>query len=820
MGIFLKRSGGSVTVLAALILVPTVFFTGFLVDLARLKLYGNQAVMTADNYGEAVIAQYDNLLKELYGLFAVTQDDEAIRQLDELQEYMRTSFNPSSNQISWGHLTQVQELAGKTEYEGFMPYQSANVVVGYEFVENANLASHEIMSTQIGDFMKFRIAQQLLKADFDVLEAVDSVQKMENDTKAIDKKLEIDKKSEELYRAAQEYYVVLKDLAAYPEYIAGINEALRACKSDFTRIAESDSYQIYYDYQTSDHNAINAALEKQSKIDEAHTPSGNSSGETLSESEQKLVDIYNAYRNDENARRDKLEEKLDLGIKALEDSTRADPICFDNYEAKLNALKAAAGTVSSKAGDLEQLRAQLKDMLAEPELTRELKSGLEEELSRMEALFNQIDTYTGIAAYIDRENTSVNTAYKQQTESMAEKLGDIKDKYLECGEPPEYPQALDGSKWKKFESDISYRNLFDSLERCFGSDGASEEGQRKKDAADRLLNEAKAQMEVSESSSARDIPEAFGYGATYNRGFDFGNLVGEAVDCFSVNSFLNEANKLLLKIYTVQYDFGMFSSRVTNVKDEEQAETSLTGYVKDADINYLYQAELEYIMGGSNSSDENLNAARNKILAIRTVANFTATYSVDEINSAIQGISNAAAAVNPVLGLVVNGALRITVAGVETTADWNELKNGESVALIKTQLKHMTAYGMLCGLLNLPESSQGGQTGEGIQMDYEQYLMVMLVFLTSSDTIAERTANLIELNVNAVRQGIGKNGSLSELQFKMKDAYTAVNATCTVQLDFVVMPRGFARSMTSEDGFNSLLEFERNSYKFTVTRGY
>ena len=89
MKLFLKRSKGSITVLVALMLVPAVFVTGFLVDISRLKLYGNQAVMTADNYGETVLSMYDNLLKELYGLFAVTQDEEAIQLLDDLQDYMK-----------------------------------------------------------------------------------------------------------------------------------------------------------------------------------------------------------------------------------------------------------------------------------------------------------------------------------------------------------------------------------------------------------------------------------------------------------------------------------------------------------------------------------------------------------------------------------------------------------------------------------------------------------------------------------------------------------------------------------------------------------
>ena len=48
-----KRDGsaGSITILVTLILVPTIVVNAFFVDIARLKLWSNQAVMTADNYG-------------------------------------------------------------------------------------------------------------------------------------------------------------------------------------------------------------------------------------------------------------------------------------------------------------------------------------------------------------------------------------------------------------------------------------------------------------------------------------------------------------------------------------------------------------------------------------------------------------------------------------------------------------------------------------------------------------------------------------------------------------------------------------------------
>ena len=54
-------------------------------------------------------------------------------------------------------------------------------------------------------------------------------------------------------------------------------------------------------------------------------------------------------------------------------------------------------------------------------------------------------------------------------------------------------------------------------------------------------------------------------------------------------------------------------------------------------------------------------------------------------------------------------------------------------------------------------------------------------------------------NVNTVKQQTGSDGELSSLEFKMEDTVTAVDVTCAVQLDMVVMPKGFAKS-TVDDG--------------------
>lgn len=828
---FRKGSKGSITVFVTWILIPTIFFTGFLVDLARLKLYGSQAVMTADNYGATVLSQYDNLLKELYGLFAVTQDKQALEDLEALQAYMKTSFDPTQNTV---------DVLNHGNYSGFMPYKSANVNLDYNLVQRSQLRNNAVLTTQIGDFMRFRIVQQVAGDGSKLMEPLEQVLGTESDAKAIEKKMELDEEAEKLFEAARNYYNELMDIMQYPQYIEDINSAYRKCKTTFKEIEESSSYKTYFAYETSDKESMEAAVDKRDEIEKAKKNS-ESTDKKLSSTEQALVDIYDAYQKDEEAREEKLKKKFNAAGDKVDAATKVDPINFDNFDSKVKELGKKAEKIVKMGDNLKTLRAQLRQLLTDESLTESLKEGIQADLERMEELFGQINYYLEIANYIKDNNTSVNDSYDTAVQNMLEQIKLSRDKYLACEEVDysDWPDELDKRLWKNFQTNDNYKKLYESLKKCFGGEGDEDKGKKKKDDADKELKEAQDKVNNDETTTARNIPDTFDFGTSYTDTFELSDMASEAVGYYEVNSFTNNLNQLLLKFYTVQYDFGMFSSRITNINadkdankdaqaqgtktsgettEEVEKDVSLTGYELCSKINYLYQAELEYLMGGSKNSVENLNATRNKILAVRGVSNYAATYAIKEVNSSIQGISNAAAVINPILGLAVNGALRLAVAGLETAWDWDELKKGESVVFLKTKLVDMTAYDKVVALIDYEKGKP--EEKKGFSMNYEQYLMVGLVFLTSSDELSRRTADLIELNVNTVAQDIEQTGEELQQTFRMDKAYTAVDTTCSVHMDFVVMPKGFAKAVATDESYSQLEEFEKNSYKFTVTRGY
>ena len=907
--LFLKRGKGSISVFVTVIMVPVIFFIGFLVDLTRIKFCGNQAVMAADNYGEAILTDYDNLLKELYGLFALTQNEEGTEALDRLdsyvKEYYMTSFQPNENRISFGHL---QDFTGTRPYEGWMPYQNAVVAFEAAPVEGATLNDPKIFNTQIGDFMKFRIIQTVGDDMEGIVQAIESVQDMESNIEAVEKRDEITDKAAKVLEAAQDYYVQLEALWQYPDYIQTISSTYAAGMQSIEKLLK-EKYSYYKAYMDEDSEAIEAALEHRKEIEEAEESEGNpesgdgsgtegqpgtgaeSEGEApvvepLTEEEERLCKIDDEYEEHLDHSPDSLQAAFDLAESALtaqierkdvlttsygsgavvadHNGNKDVTVNFDNFDQKAADLKSAAATLANRLEDLEELRGQLDDILQDENVTKELKEGIEAEMAELDKLFGggngyySADSYKELADHIV-SYSGQNSAYKLQAEKMRQSIEDrgeeCIDSYPELSKLPDYEEALDFQQLVYFGT--GYVTIHDSLQDCFGNasaDSKKKEAEKKQDdAADLLGDVGDALDQEGEIAGGRDIPSGGDFAGMGDSGaaggFDITGMIGSASKSFGSNTLADTGNRLLTKLYLVQYDFGMFTSRVTNIEDTDAAmkgleavaeenpgaagesetvQLSLTGYPMAPNINYLYQSEIEYLLGGHNSSKENLNEARNKILAFRVVMNYASTYTVKPINSAIESVSSAFAAVptvGPILKIAVAAALRLAVAGIETYGDWVLLTKGEAVCVLKkepgdlsvTALPGEFAEGLNSLLGNI--DTKGSKSGQ-FELDYEQYCMIMMLFLTRSEDLSQRSADLITLNVNTVKQQTGSDGELSSLEFKMEDTVTAVDVTCAVQLDMVVMPKGFAKSTVDDGTYAAIEAFEDNTYKFTVTRGY
>ena len=833
-----KRHGqkGVITVFVTLMMVPVVVITGMMVDVTRLKMYSSQAVMAADSYGEAVLSEYDNLLKELYGLFSITQNEDGLAAIETMKTYTANSFHPAAD--------------GKA-LSGFMPYKSADVDVTYEALYGASLSNSDVLMTQISDFMKYRVIEEVL-ADDNVLDTLKEFDQVSSSMDVMETRTDITDSSQDVLEEVNNYYTILEKINDYPSFIKGEEEQFQDYSDMLTEIAEGQDYADYV-YYLENKEECDGALTRKREIEAA----GGDPEEEMGEGGMRMADIAERLADYDQTIAAMVNPLKEKAWNFTDGGKLTD---YDEVLDQIDDLEKSAEKIDKGLRELNNQIAQLRSQLAG--CSQQVQEGIQNEIRDLEEILALSEDFLRTYNLIETDNQDSEKS-EENKKKMEEELAGL-DTALESlmageAEPGRSDWASSISfQWYSFREDQQANAFYNQLQKICGPGGTGgdkDAGKKKQDEAEDAKKQAEETLkEEEEATDARDIPDAVA-GELLPSGSS-GTVVSDLLSYLSgglsFDSVGMTGNYLLDRFLVTTYDFGMFSSRVSGIRpegsegsgggsggsdsaggsgsNEEYYDVSLTGYKISENINYLYKAELEYLLGGHNSSKDNLNEARNIICGVRLTMNFISTYTISDINTVIMNISNAAAAavaasgvgaaVAPLVRVAVSGALRAAVATMETASDWIALKNREEVTFIKTQLSQLESIDQISGLLEGQVSGSGGQTAsdEGLQLTYEDYVYVLLCLMLDGDTLMARTANLITLNVN---QAQNSGDTLTELKFKMSDTVTAIKSTCKVKMDFVVVPDNFMRMYLSGTSTESLVEVLEDEYfGYSVIRGY
>lgn len=868
---------GSITVFLTMILIPTIVLSGLLTDLARIKLYSNQALVTSDNYAEAVLTQYDNVLKELYGLFAIRQDEDAMDAIETLQNYMKTSFDPSASSVEWKHLQNTAFNKGKS-YDGFMPYKSADLKLDWEVADvKANLANEDVLATQIGDFMRYRVVEE--GAEW-ILDLTEQTKNMKADIDVVSEKNELDKVAGDVMEAQKAFYRQLEKMNSYGDYLKALNSSYQKIFLGHTGDIRKGTKKDFYYFNQSLNSSNKENQERYDKYITAAEAAAN--GDTGSEKKTEEQDGKDSDKGDKKEKIDLnkegtyfLSETDDIidSYRDIYDGKQAQtyPVNFSNYQEEAQKLDKLADDYAKAVAATAKKKEQMEQALSSDNVSDSLKESMEDEVKNQYGTLLDPKTendYKAIAQIFLQQVD--NDAMKEEADLISECLEDYQKYYLRyyyglqdsIEQRPDTAGAIQISRhYKDFKSVSSYAEIYRQLEDAYGQTGNSKQLEKKakskKKEAEKYSKEAQENLKKEEEKcSARNIPSGVGIGKDGKaKIFDFSGIIESAKEMVDTSGIAETGNELLLKIYTTTYDCGMFSDRVTEKKDKEAI--SLTDYPISENINYLYGAELEYLFGGFKNSNENLKQTRNQILTFRASMNMIASFTISDVNTAINEISSAFMEVPP-LAIAVNAALRLGFTAAESYGDWRLLKDGKSVAVMKMKLTDLSAYDSIVSLLpglaekkgqkdetksgdktesskvslkktdeikldlNKTDSEKGAitkGTKTTLKLNYEQYMVALLLLFTSSKDIIGRTGDLICLNVNNVTQG----SDFSKLTFTMDKAVTAVKASCSVHLNYAVMPDGFAKTLFKEDEagtYKSMKEVEKHYYKYSIVRGY
>lgn len=228
MKFFLKREvQGAVSILLVVIMVPMMVLSALMVDTARYSLSKSMVASAGDLAMNAALADYDTILKDVYGLFAMSQADDIEENVKQYFEDTLVSYGVVGEEDAGAY---VESLLGALyqslvldggEIANFMSMTVDEDNITVTKLDDSSLANAAVLEKQIVEYMKYRGPVDFGLSFLDSLSAFTKVEEqttvIEAQVKAQEGMQTVANANEVLYKAVGNYdgkYVELQDSAA------------------------------------------------------------------------------------------------------------------------------------------------------------------------------------------------------------------------------------------------------------------------------------------------------------------------------------------------------------------------------------------------------------------------------------------------------------------------------------------------------------------------------------------------------------------------------------------------------------------------------
>ena len=768
---FIRNANGAVTVFVTLLLIPALLVSGTAVDLARI--HTAHSIMQDANQmaANSVLTQYNALLYDIYGIMGIAEDDPILAEL--LDSYIDVAV--------FG-----EDTADKT-LGSFQLFYGADISMEEPyFPKGKNLRNEDVLRRQIEEYMKFRAPVLIVKEFLDAVEG----NKIKEDTKVIEDKLDIESDIADVYEKYKELYdaIIAADkcnqaiggiaggsFGAVSSTLTTIREQfadLKACYSSWEGASDSDVDSKKDDYAAK----YKAILEnicsytiggstgsnwKNGSWGKTGTTQG--LNKTIENAKQqadnfkpkfdtvvKISREIDGLRNDLSRKVDELERKLNNGEcsdevkKALTEKQGIPPktiieryrdiLKWDNIEAMSTAFKNGGNNYINNEVKplLDDVKYRNVNNLSAGSLTRaELASLSSNSRFRLSKTVSASDSRAAVFASFPADSVT----YKMPPGFLkfSEHPGKNRaffDELTTMVNQPELPpiKLYDGQKDEKGkDSEEKQRNIVDAVLDLVESTYIG------------LTNNPLGAEYVTDSETPD--PEKLGI-------LDILTLIPKAlsepfVDVISdpMKNLADTGDYILLLTYSTS----MFSNYTTTKPDsigktiEELKESdfpkTISGVPISPKVNYFFQSEWEYLYNGDENAGSNLSAATRMLFLVRLICNYIRVFNVSEITSIVNSIRTAFAW-SPPLGVVLSELARAAFVAAESLADIAALRSGHKVPL----LKNVAAGEWLCspsGIVNAIKNAASDAAADKDDkkddkkdekgLTYEQYMLFFFV---------------------------------------------------------------------------------------------
>ncbi|MGI6621941.1 MAG: DUF5702 domain-containing protein [Acetivibrionales bacterium] len=357
---------------------------------------------------------------------------------------------------------------------------------------------------------------------------------------------------------------------------------------------------------------------------------------------------------------DKASKGLDSAIKEA-NAVKEKP--FDKTYKGFDGYQAVSGSFNSLIADLADLKSidEMKGYFDIPEYTLEPEVN-DEELKAFNKWFNK--KYHGIDS---KEEAASN---EKELEEVREGVGDFANEVGQQGEKEETTE-IDGIGG-------SLENIVDRYFKL-----PSKRGATSSDAALLAIGKAILESEQNRVVSLSPFDKPVEGLDTVNESeksfFDYEMERIKALLDIIRDAVSNGLESLIESLYMNEYILSAFKC-LTAIDGIEHD----IGWGRPLDKTFFRQAEIEYILFGNDSANQNIGCVKRSLFAIRLIFNLLHVYTDPEKLASALSLATAIAGWT-VFGIpIVQNFILIAWAGLESYVDTDFLLKGKSVPLIKT----------------------------------------------------------------------------------------------------------------------------------------
>lgn len=791
-----KHSRGAVTVFVTLLLIPAVLVSGTGVDISRIYAARSAARDANQLAANALMTNYDALLQDLYGLYAVIGDDDKLTGMVDL--YARASL--------FGEDVEDAQLG---EFRLFWGHESVSAAAaGSEPLSNV-----EILRRQIEEFSKYRVPVAIIS---DIVERLkdSGTSEVAANTQAAAKKLEVDEQFENTLKKFNE--VIEKADQVAGNYLTDEEKVYKAVNEVMSQIRYqlNDMLSIRREYEAAFEGG-EPDYEKQKDIqDHYEAVSNNIASCTFggwigynwipAHVDDEGNDVPGAWENPHYKYYDGLQSTINQGVKKLEGHS-AD---LEELVQLCQEADAAKGALGQKISELET---KLNDGTCSPELIENMRAELGDAKKLLAYNFTELGAQMKVKAndYIVSTSTpplknitgygttpgvrisfeelnkvnllpgyqidlNVNAALHPDQSDRLEAIqhalsvyvapqryptfASISDTHREC-----YDLIKNGKFHIKSNDELTeperqaknkFNDMFKTMKDLWNGltdyDPAPGAGSYPIVEGSWAFSHRSAGMEMDFLLGDFNMDDS-SEGGIKGTLKTFSSLITGKTDVLELfgNVLANASNRVLLVGYATQ----MFSNwSCTNA--EEDTLLSLTGQPIDAAHNYFYNSEWEYIINGNLDAGKNLGKATTTILVIRFLANYASSYMIKGVNNEIRSMEELVSAI-PYAGGVLRFLVRPLYVLGESVVDVSLLRSGYKIPLLKTESRKETWHFSMESLLSnvLDEAASGADNAKKTDLSYTDYLIIFML-VSEPEILASRIGDLIALNVTTVRNSL------------------------------------------------------------------